>query len=278
MHSLIPSASSDSLGIRYYPAPPGLEYWVQCLWVLNNVSRVSPCHVETRPEILYPDAGSAIIFNLSSSQPEYFISATTQRYSLELSDTRRLLGVHFKAGGLSALLGVPAQALVADPFARDFDISSSLANELSDLTDQLLNSLEHAWLELVVKWLSGTRDRNSGHVEVSKQVVYLAERVYHSQLSIENLVQDIGVTRRTLERRLLNHVGVSPKRLNQFGRLHSARELLCRPDIPLADVALSCGFYDQAHLHRSFVTETQQTPMAYRKRKTQQRMSQKYNS
>ena len=68
---------------------------------------------------------------------------------------------------------------------------------------------------------------------------------------VEQLARDLGLSDRQLERRFRRGVGISPKQfamLLRFGwslRLH-------RQGLRTADIALACGFFDQAHFTRTF--------------------------
>lgn len=48
-------------------------------------------------------------------------------------------------------------------------------------------------------------------------------------------------------------------------RLCRARELLAATGLPIKEIAMACGFSDQAHLTRLFVRDTGTTPAAYRR-------------
>lgn len=58
--------------------------------------------------------------------------------------------------------------------------------------------------------------------------------------------------------------GVAPYQWLMLRRLAQAKRLLCNSKAPLVDVALACGFADQAHLSRVFVRHMGSTPRAWR--------------
>ncbi len=78
------------------------------------------------------------------------------------------------------------------------------------------------------------------------------------------------MTRRTLERKLKREVGVTPGQLVAYARLDRARHRLLETTLPLAEIALQCGYYDQAHFTHAFQSLAYETPAAYRKRKLSQ--------
>jgi AraC-like DNA-binding protein len=74
-------------------------------------------------------------------------------------------------------------------------------------------------------------------------------------LPVGALADDIGWSRKRLIGRFREHVGVAPKLYARLLRFQSAVEAL-RQDgaerLSLAQLALDCGYYDQAHLNRDF--------------------------
>lgn len=69
---------------------------------------------------------------------------------------------------------------------------------------------------------------------------------------VEEMASQAGMPLRTLHSRLMQHVGLSPKRLLRIERLQ--RALLCCRDrsVSWAHLAMRCGFADQAHMIREF--------------------------
>jgi AraC-like DNA-binding protein len=75
----------------------------------------------------------------------------------------------------------------------------------------------------------------------------------HGRVEVGALARDVGWSRRHLSDRFQREVGLSPKVMARVLRFDGARRLLQRPGRPgLAEVAASCGYYDQAHLNREF--------------------------
>lgn len=71
------------------------------------------------------------------------------------------------------------------------------------------------------------------------------------RVSVSSLADTLGWSHRHLVARFHDQVGLSPKgaaRVIRFG--HALRGL--RPGVSLADLASTCGFYDQAHMNREF--------------------------
>jgi len=80
----------------------------------------------------------------------------------------------------------------------------------------------------------------------------------------EAVAREAGMSLRSLQRLFQEYVGVSPKWVIQRYRLHDAMEQLeaGRP-VDLPALALSLGFYDQAHFIRVFKAFLGRTPTGY---------------
>ena len=59
--------------------------------------------------------------------------------------------------------------------------------------------------------------------------------------------------------------GVPPHRWVLRCRVQRAKEMLRTQALPLADVALRCGFADQSHFTRAFAREVRQSPRQWRR-------------
>ncbi len=83
-------------------------------------------------------------------------------------------------------------------------------------------------------------------------------------LAMRALHDSTGWSRRRLAERFREQLGVNPKALARLVRFEHAAMLMRRPGHrSLASVALTCGFFDQAHLNRDFRELAGCTPSAY---------------
>jgi transcriptional regulator GlxA family with amidase domain len=78
------------------------------------------------------------------------------------------------------------------------------------------------------------------------------EQEIETPFAISELAKRAGVTSRQLERLFRQHLGASPNRYYADLRLTRARTLLHQTNMPVLDIALSCGFPSYAHFSRSF--------------------------
>jgi AraC-like DNA-binding protein len=165
------------------------------------------------------------------------------------SESGELVAIKVAAGGLRALLGVPAREL-RDQTVSLGDVWGSSA---ALLTERMLSAktpearYEILQGELIRRCRAFTR-----HDDSALRVASVVER-RRGQVSIADLCRETGLPQRTLLARFDDWVGVTPKQLARASRL---RSVLARvepgAEVRWADIALDCGFYDQAHLVHEF--------------------------
>ena len=96
-------------------------------------------------------------------------------------------------------------------------------------------------------------------VERARQFI---EEHWRRDFSLSDLAQATNTSPFHLVRTFRYHLGVTPSGYRRALRLSAAQRLL-RQGRPPVDVAVECGFYDQAHLNRHFKLTTGVTPAKY---------------
>ncbi len=87
-----------------------------------------------------------------------------------------------------------------------------------------------------------------------------------THLRIADLAAALGVHPVHLARVFRQAWGCSPGDLLRWRRVEQASGLLRRPNLRMADVALSAGFADQSHMTRAFQEQYGMTPTSYRRK------------
>ena len=98
-------------------------------------------------------------------------------------------------------------------------------------------------------------------VQRAQRIVRLARG---EALSTEDLARRLGISLRTLHRRLDESVGITPRAFLERARIELARTLLEDRHRAVKTVAEDAGFRDEATFRRAFRRHTGQTPTAYR--------------
>jgi AraC-like DNA-binding protein len=88
------------------------------------------------------------------------------------------------------------------------------------------------------------------------------------QESITNLASELKLNERTLERRFLNEVGLSPKQFSKIIQFQLSLEQLTLKDFTkLTDIVYANGFADQSHFIKVFKAFTGKTPKKFEEHK-----------
>ncbi|WP_405161017.1 helix-turn-helix domain-containing protein [Nocardia sp. NBC_01499] len=152
--------------------------------------------------------------------------------------------------GSRALFGVPAAALWDTSVEFD-DVVGPVGRELWERLQEPLGWPERfAAVDQIL-----TRMAYPDRV-VAPELTWAWRAVVGSggTLPVSSLVDEIGWSRQHLARRFSNEFGLSPKLAARITRFERARRMLEHTPsyITIAQVAASCGYYDQAHLNRDF--------------------------
>ncbi|MBR9892199.1 GlxA family transcriptional regulator [bacterium] len=106
--------------------------------------------------------------------------------------------------------------------------------------------------------------RRAGDALVKRAVLRMQQNLEHPK-TVEELSRELGVGRRTLERRFLADLGQTPLKVYLDLRLERALQRLRGSEASITEVALACGFCDGPHLSRTLKAERGVTPAEYRK-------------
>ncbi|MFO1494836.1 MAG: helix-turn-helix domain-containing protein [Lysobacterales bacterium] len=168
-----------------------------------------------------------------------------------------LLGVAFAAHGSCQWLASD----VREYGNRIVPLSDALGDGVLDLRERLLNmeSLA-ARFACVEAWLlARLRPADSVHPAVRWCLRRIASA--NGQTSVEALARESGYTRKHLNALFQRQVGLGPKALAQVHRFRHAIAKLTRQDqVPWAELASECGYYDQSHLLRDFKAHSGYAP------------------
>ena len=97
-------------------------------------------------------------------------------------------------------------------------------------------------------------------------------------LQVENLARQIQLSIGHFSRAFKASYGTSPHSHIVHLRLGRAKMLLSTTDMPLSQVAIACGFADQAHLSRHFRRMLNETPRQWRRENLHETFNDEFNS
>lgn len=84
------------------------------------------------------------------------------------------------------------------------------------------------------------------------------------RVSVSGLAAETGWSRRHLQARFSTQIGIGPRTAGRVLRFSRASALVSGSRVPLAEIAATCGYVDQAHLGREFRSLAGVTPAGFR--------------
>ncbi len=84
-------------------------------------------------------------------------------------------------------------------------------------------------------------------------------------ITVADVVNEIGVSRSTIERKMRDVIGRSPQQEIRRVQLRQVCTLLLGTDLPIETIALQCGYGHPEYMHVVFKREMKMTPGKYRK-------------
>lgn len=186
----------------------------------------------------------------STRQPRVlFAGQLTEQLTLRPTGTVAVLGVRFHPFGASALLRVPQDRLAGLTIAVD-DLARPLADELRRVTRQTQDP------QCAVALVQRSLEAAIGGGRPDPRVRFVTAAIFAAggTVSIDRLAERVSMSRRHLERRFLDTVGISPKRLARITRFQRALGVLEEADPRRRGTitAAACGYADQSHFIREF--------------------------
>lgn len=103
------------------------------------------------------------------------------------------------------------------------------------------------------------------HPAVVKALQYIKDH-FHEPITLENIGEYAGMSKRGMEKAFLKHLGNSPATELRRIRLDHAKRLLTETDEKISSIAWNCGYSNSSNLSFAFNRETGMSPRAYRNR------------
>jgi AraC-like DNA-binding protein len=244
---------------HYIPKPPLSDY-IELIWIYEGYS------AQHAKERLLPTGSMDLVFALDEDQRVgcSLVGAQTQFTILDVSRPISVMGVHFKPGGAFPFFGMPAGEFQGIGVPLDL-VWGGFAGEVRDrLLEAKTHGAKYRILENAL--LARAHGRLGKHpaVRFALDVFGRAE-----SSSVADVTHQIGLSARRFIEVFRNEVGLPPKlycRVRRFQNVVAAIHKLHDPD--LAEMALVCGYFDQAHFIHDFRAFSGVSPSAYLKHRT----------
>lgn len=178
--------------------------------------------------------------------------------SIDMTIPVSMLGVHFKAGGAFPFFTPPANELVNTHASLDalWGKDARIVREqllAAPTVDEKFRVLEKALLRKACR-----------PIYSRPAVAYAIQEFNNGSQTVSNITEKIDFTRQWFRRIFQEEVGLSPKVYYRVQRFQQALRLIVRgQDIDWVSIALTCGYFDQAHFIHDFQAFTGFSPTAY---------------
>ncbi len=241
----------------FCPPPAHLAHLVEGLWAADG-------EVNYARERILPRGVVDLLINLG---PPYkllerddptrgidfvdaWVSGVQQRYLVvESGGEAQMMGIRLRPIGAFVFFGMPMHE-ISD---RVVNLDLVLGREVLDLRQRLLETADLIERFRVLEQLVERRLERGP--EVHRGVAWALDEIarHDGAVRLGELARELAVSHRYLIEKFRTHVGVPPKVLARILRFNRAVSWLKQRDtVNLADLALACGYYDQAHFNRDF--------------------------
>jgi AraC-like DNA-binding protein len=249
-----------SMDYRELAPPPHLASWIECAWLARG-DGLGPQHVvpDGCVELIVHGGDPAVRVDdsVATRQPRCFVAGQLTR-PLSLAPRARFstVALRFRPCGAFPLLGVPLHELTDRSVALG-DLGRGWASLEARVTAEVDDD---ARVRLLFDW---ARQR-AGTAPPTRLAAPLAALLRdRGALPVDRLARLAGLSSRQLDRRFAQEVGLPPKLLSRIVRLQSVLRALRTGSRAWVDVALDCGYADQAHLARDFRALAGTTPNGF---------------
>jgi len=252
-----------------YQPHPSLTNYILCYWTLSLSTGLAP-----KTALHFLTEGGGFSFNLSDPLDciAFGQSFSTVRRSclcgpltipmrVQLNGKINIFGVRFQPGGSYYFIPYPPGELINFHGEID-DLWGKHSLYLIDkIRDRCRNTKDR--IDFLNHYLHQCLNDRHKEVPAIDLALNVIDKV-KGQVNIHGLSKVVGLSTRQLERRFKERVGISPKQLCRNLRFKNVlKHLSGSPADSWSDVALSCGYYDQAHMIRDFKHFTSTSPGAY---------------
>ncbi len=86
---------------------------------------------------------------------------------------------------------------------------------------------------------------------------------YKGRITVKNMAEKLGYSKKQFERFFVQTVGITPKKYARLIRFQESMQLISTGSQSLTQVALTAGYFDQAHFNKEFKQFTGGSPEAF---------------
>jgi AraC-like DNA-binding protein len=258
----------------YAPAPP-LGDFVEQFWLCSGTT------AHPRAQLL-PNGTIELVVNLREDQIRIQDPTRPDRcqqhsgavvagayggsFVSEYTPHASIVGVHFRPGGASPFLGVPAGEL-AD---MHVDLEALWGRPAAELRERLCEAATPAErFSLLERTLAARLDRATSRHGAVPVALDAFDQTGTGE-RVRDVARRVGLSQRRFIQVFAAEVGLTPKLYGRVRRFRRALALVRGVPAPdWARLAVECGYFDQSHLIRDFRAFSGLTPEEYLRRRSE---------
>jgi AraC-like DNA-binding protein len=258
----------------YQPRSP-LSQFVEVLWMRQGDN------LPQTQSYLLPIGSMELVINLhedriplfdrhsrsqiGSTNGSMLCGAHSQGFIINNDSQISMMGVHFKPGGSASFFALPAGELHNQRISLD----EVWQGRAAELRDRLLESPTVASRFLVLEqFLLMVMQPPNRQVAAVHLALQEFERCPKGEAvpatTVREVTDKIGFSARHFNQLFRDQVGLTPKLFCRVRRLQQVLDrVLSKDRVDWADVAIACGYFDQAHFIHDFQKLANCTPTDY---------------
>ena len=204
----------------------------------------------------------AATLHLTAEQRHLMISVSEAAFQRVAAD----------AGNAGAHLGALCERAFRDPFLNQLCRHAWAETQRGDVLGRAFaDSIESTLICRLLRSADGVPSR-AGQSSRGRLPARMLARIreyceshLHERIAVSDLADLSGLGPHRFGRAFKASCGQSPQQYLIWLRLEQAKTMLRGTTLPIADVALACGFFDQSHLTSTFTRLAGVSPSRYRR-------------
>jgi AraC-like DNA-binding protein len=256
---------AQNTSYRQILPPAHLAEYVRYFWVAEGQDISAPYHFSSVAngcaQLTFHYKGSFVSPGTDQAVPEFYLHGPSSKPTkLVTQESFGILGAALYPYTASLLFKTPGQEV------RDqvMPVQEVFGTGLRQLEEQITNSSSpEGRLELLVQFLTEQLLQDKT-LDAPLQQLIKAEIDAGQQPDVEKLYEQMHTSRRQFERRFKNLLGFTPREYAKIQRFRFAlQQYQKEPEQSFTQLALSSGYYDQAHFNRDFKELSGITPRSF---------------
>jgi AraC-like DNA-binding protein len=253
-----------------YKPPPPLDRFVEVIWVSEGDPRPHP------RERLLPDGSAELVVNLHEERIPLYQGENGERcqvfrgsvicgphsqfFAIDTTAHLNVAGVHFKPGGAYPFLKLPSGAIHNLHVGLD-TLWGARAGEMRErlLASKTPQTKCRVLEEVLLAELAGPPERHPA-VAFALNEFHVAPETQ----KISDVTDRLGLSARRFIDVFRREVGLTPKLFCRVRRFQKVlRHITAGQTVDWAEIALTCGYFDQAHFIHDFRAFSGINPSSY---------------